>query len=115
MQGHGEENEFGTLSYGVTFPDPSNHVQALHELDRLLATYTSFSSPALVQGDQSKEEFAQTAKHLPQNGEEIETDTDTRGNKNNKDYGGKLVPKKFLSGEEQQVRVVLLCGHSVIS
>lgn len=105
-EGHCEKNGFETLNYGVTFPDPSNHEQALHELDSLLATYTSFSSPTLVQGDQRKEEFAQTNKHLSLNKKEkTETDVATRVNEGNKDYRGKLVPKKVLSGEEQQVTV----------
>jgi spartin len=37
--------------------------------------------------------------------EKTETDVATRVNEGNKDYGGKLVPKKVLSGEEQQVTV----------
>jgi hypothetical protein len=57
-----EASGLETLNYGVTFQDPKKHAKELQQLDKLLAEYSSFSSPKTVQGDQQQEGLAEKTK-----------------------------------------------------
>lgn len=95
LLGQGEGSGLETLNYGVTFQDPKKHANELQQLDKLLAQYSSFSSPKLVQGDQQKEELSQKTKEMSLKEQEKEAKGDN--------HGGKVVPKEVLSGNVKKV------------
>jgi len=102
-----EENDLETLNYGVTFPDAKKHEKELHKLDEMLALYSSFSSPTLVQGDEQKEALIQKTKELSLDKKEKETVTSREvANLDNK-HGGKVVPTDVLSSDGKQVSTTL--------
>lgn len=84
-----------TLNYGVTFQNPKKHAKELQQLDKLLAQYSSFSSPKLLQGDQQKEELSQKTKELSLKENEKEVKRDN--------HGGKVVSKEVLSSDGKKV------------
>ncbi|KAG0603538.1 hypothetical protein M758_10G101000 [Ceratodon purpureus] len=106
-EGHSEKNDLETLNYGVTFPDAKKHEKELQQLDDMLALYSSFSSPTLIQGDQQKEEFTQKTKDLSLTEKQKGTVTSDReivapANLDN-NHGGKVVPTEVLSSDGKQV------------
>lgn len=101
----------------MTFPDAKKHEKELQHLDDMLALYTSFSSPTLIQGDQQKEEFTQQTKDFLNEKEKgtvtLEREIVSPANLDNR-HGGKVVPKEVLSSSDgKQVRDANLRQHDL--
>lgn len=92
-----EASGLETLNYGVTFQDPKKHAKELQQLDKLLAEYSSFSSPKTVQGDQQQEELAEKTKELSLK----EKDKVLKGD----NHGGKVVSKELLAVDGKKVKL----------
>lgn len=98
-----EKDGLETLNYGVTFPDAKKYEKELLKLDEMLALYSSFSSPTLIQGDEQKEALTQKTKELALDEKEKEKETSREVADLHNKHGGKVVPTHVLSSDGKQV------------
>lgn len=78
------------IHYGVTF-SAQGQEEDLRLLDNLLESYSFFSSPSLVNGDNQKETVE---RHLAS---KVDLDVDTKG--------ATVVPLSMVSGDGKQVHI----------